>query len=208
MIARPISVTDLRWRHHMISQRLQQPFPLQVGAHVHALVFIHIQQSNGCLASQRQIRQVVAALVLAGSYMFDVKSEIWGRRLRETTIFTTLLRSLSNEISRICVHLRKAMGAEELPSFTLQKRNHVERGAEFLVFRLLFARQCAFVCPISKFFESVLSRLIRAQGNNSFGCLRSKAGDKWIQHVFQYFGSAHKLPKKLSIALRASNKMN
>jgi hypothetical protein len=129
---------------------------------------------------QRQIRRVVAALVLPSSYVFDVKSEIWGRRLWKTAIFATLLRSLSNEISRIRVHLRKPMGAEKLPGFTLQKSNHVESGAELLVFRLFVSRQCAFVGPISKLFESGLSCFVRAQGNNSFGCLRSKAGDKWV----------------------------
>ena len=112
--------------------------------------------------SKGQVRQFISTTMLARADVLNMESEIGSGILRQAAVFTSTIGALRHEISYRDFHRPRSMCVENLPRFTLQKRDHVKHRPELLVFHLFFGRQYSFIRAIGKLIETDLNCWLRA----------------------------------------------
>jgi hypothetical protein len=150
-------------------------------------------------ARQRQVRRIVAPVMLSGSDVLDVKGEVRGGLLRQPAIFTSTVGPMADEVSRRGIHLFGPMRLKDPTRFALQKRNHVKDCPKSFVFGALVRRQRSFIRSVGEFVETHLVRGLRAQGDNFPRRFGREALDERVKRLFKEFSRAHDGIRQLSM---------
>ncbi len=119
-----------------------------------------------------------------GNHMFDMKRQLI-RLCRQQAILTSVPSSLVDEFADLNVHLTATTVVQKTACFRFEKRNHVARINQCLVFVALFLSQRTLIRFATELNDALCDFRIGLSINDCLCHLSTKHGANWLEIMIQ-----------------------